>query len=453
MQQTENLAPHVNEIARALNNRMEPNAIEDELRRYLDYGVPLAQAKRDIVRMHGGSLVAGERKIASLSPEEKGVELTVKILTVNPKEITVKGQPKTIFYGLMADETGKVSYTAWKDFNLQRGLVYRIKNAYAKKGFRDPVEVNLGDFAQALATDAQIEVKDDFGGAEPGGSRVAVERKARDLRDGQGSVTVTGRVLDAREKTLSTANGPKRILEGELADETGRVPFSAWEPDKLPPQFKSDAVIRVKGAYVRAFRGVPQLNFGQYATVELLGADAMPPRESLMESKPITLGELEAAGGGQGILVEGVVLEVKKGSGLILRCAQEGCNRVLQKSECLVHGKQKGAPDLRIKAVLDDGHGAATFFAGRDATERVLGKTLAQAQEQARDAMTMDVVQDELVAKLTARRVALRGSASSNEYGLTLNANELEFAPERDVQAEAEKLLGSVMETLQEVSP
>jgi replication factor A1 len=455
MQQTENLAPHVNEIARALQNRMEPDAIEDELRRYLDYGVPLAQAKRDIVRMHGGNLVAGERKIATLVAEEKGVELVAKVLTVNPKEITVKGQPKQIFYGFLADETGKVAYTAWKDFNLHRGAVVKIKNAYAKKGFRDPVEVNLGDFATVEPSSATLDVKDDFApsggqGGEPG-SRMAVERAVRDLRDGQGSVTITGRVLDLRQKTISTAAGQKTLTEGELADETGRVPFSAWEPDKLPEGFATDAVVRVKGAYVRSFRGVPNLNFGQYATVEVLPSKAMPPKESLMVSKPFHLGELEAAGGGQGVLVEGVVLEVKKGSGLIFRCNAEGCNRVLQKMECRVHGKNKGHPDLRIKAVLDDGYGVTTFFANREATEKILGRSLAEAQEQARDAMTVDVIQDDLVQRLTARRVALRGNATSDEFGLQIIATEVDYITDRPIQPEAEKLLGSVMEVLQEV--
>ena len=45
MQQIENLAPHVNELTRALQNRVDPASLEDELRRYLEYGVPLAQAK------------------------------------------------------------------------------------------------------------------------------------------------------------------------------------------------------------------------------------------------------------------------------------------------------------------------------------------------------------------------------------------------------------------------
>ncbi|HVM45069.1 MAG TPA: replication factor A, partial [Candidatus Thermoplasmatota archaeon] len=140
----------------------------------------------------------------------------------------------------------------------------------------------------------------------------------------------------------------------------------------------------------------------------------------------------------------------KKGSGIIFRCTSvevdRPCNRVLQKMECRIHGKQKGAPDLRIKAVLDDGYGAATFFANREPTEKILGKTLAQAQDEARDAMTVDVIQDQLVEKLTARRVLIRGRASTDEFGLTLNADDIEYAPERDVQAEAEKLLGALAE-------
>ena len=462
MQQTENLAPHVQEIARALTNRMEPDAIEDELRRYLEYGVPLAQAKRDIVRMHGGNLNAGERKIDALVPEDKGFELVAKVLTVNPKQITVKGAPKNIWFGLLADDTGQLSYTAWKEFPLERGSWVRIRNGYAKKGFREGVELNLGDYAvvEPVADPGWV-VKSTFqaagpsdGGAAP--SRVSTARTVREIKDGQTSITLTARVLECGEKTINTVNGPKTLMEGVLADESGRAPFSAWEPEKLPAGFGADVVIRVKGAYARAFRGVPTVNFGQYATVEVLPSETLPAADALRAERPYTLGELEAAGGGDGILVEGVVLEVKKGSGIIFRCAttEDGrpCNRVLQKMECRIHGKQKGTPDLRIKAVLDDGYGVATFFAGREATEKILGKSLAQAQEQARDAMTTDVVQDEIIEKLTARRVVVRGRASTDEFGLTLNADDVDFAPERDVQPEAEKLLGALAELTTEVS-
>ncbi|MEA3198983.1 MAG: replication factor [Thermoplasmata archaeon] len=457
MQQTENLAPHVQEIARALQNRMEPDAIEDELRRYLDYGVPLAQAKKDIVRMHGGTLVAGAKKLAEVQPEEKGLEFTARVLTVNPKEITVKGQQKQIFYGYLADATAKVPYTAWKPFEtMQKGATVHVENAYAKKGFRDPVEISLGDYTTVAVSNEQIAVKDDFvpSAAQAEGGRISgAERKLADLVDGLTSVTLTARVLSLREKTISTANGQKTLVEGELADETGRAPFSAWEPERVK-DVKEGSVVRVRGAYVRAFRGIPQVNFGQYATLEVLPDRTLPNLAELERPAAMDLGKLEARGGATGVAVEGIVLEVKKGSGLIFRCAQEGCNRVLQNRQCAIHPqKQEGIPDLRIKAVLDDGRGAATFFANREATEKLLGKTLAQCQQQARDAMTMDVVHEDLDRLLTAHRVVVTGRATSGEYGLQILADAVDFAPAPDAEAEAEKLLGAVAEILQGVAP
>lgn len=452
MQQTENLAPHVQEIARALQNKIEPEAIEDELRRYLEYGVPLAKAKQDIVRMHGGTLTAGEKTIASILPEDRGIDIVAKILTVNPKDITVKGQPRTIWYGFLADETGKTSYTAWKDLKLQRGTVVRIRNASAKKGYREGIEVNLGDYSIVeILPNATLDVKDDFAETPAGDSgRVTTERTIRELRDGMGGVVVTGRILDVRERNVSTANGQKRLVEGELADETGRVGFSAWEPQNLPPEFVADAVVRVKSAYVRAYRGVPNLNINQYTQIEILPTHALPDAAALREERAFNLAELESAGGGEGVLVEGVLLEVKKGSGIIFRCThvEDGrvCNRVVQKNECRLHGKQKGAPDLRIKAVLDDGYGVSTVFVGRGPTERILGKSLDEAQAMARDAMTVDVVQDELIEKLNSRRVVVRGRALSDDFGLQILASDLAYAPERDAQAEAERLLGALAE-------
>ncbi|HEX2022957.1 MAG TPA: hypothetical protein VHH36_09585 [Candidatus Thermoplasmatota archaeon] len=60
--------------------------------------------------------------------------------------------------------------------------------------------------------------------------------------------------------------------------------------------------------------------------------------------------------------------------------------------------------------------------------------------------MTVDVIQDELTEKLTARRVLVRGKATSDDFGLTINATDVEPAPPKDVQAEVEKLLGRLAE-------
>ncbi|HWG91871.1 MAG TPA: hypothetical protein VNZ52_13560 [Candidatus Thermoplasmatota archaeon] len=563
MQTTQDLAPHVKEITRALDNRVEPDIIEDELKRYLDYGVPLAQAKRDILRNHGGTparQVAGEKKLADLQEGDQRVELNVKVLTVNPKEITVKGEQKTIWFGLLADATGKVPYTAWKDHGLQPNTSYAIQGAYVKKGFREGVEVNLGDYAQVQA------VEDDFapnekgaatapaaaGAASVGGQknladlqegdqRVTVRVKVltvnpkeitvkgepkqifygliadasakvpytawkdyalqpgdsvelanvyvkkgfregvevnlgdyvtvtkldfdveavagaapsaggarggdlpiKELRDGLTSVNVIGRILDLRERSITTQNGPRTLLEGELADESGKVAFTDWSGDQHRDLLKLDAVVSIRNAYTKSWRGVPNLNLGDSARIELLPANSLPPESELRKDTRYTLGELERVGGGSGIVVDGAVLEVKKGSGLIFRCKEPDCKRVLQNRMCRIHGKVEGVPDLRIKAVLDDGYGAVTFVVGREGTEKLLGKTLKDCQEMAKEAMTTDVVQEELETLLTGRTLSVHGNASKDDFGMQIIASDAHFPEARNVAAEAEALLAEI---------
>ncbi|MHB8604676.1 MAG: hypothetical protein ACYDCK_05420, partial [Thermoplasmatota archaeon] len=339
MSNPEELAPHIADIARALGNRVEMEQIEDELKRYVEFGVPLAQAKRDIVRNHGGSLKAGKKRLADLQVGDSGLELLAKVVTVNPKDIVVQGEPRQIFYGFLADESGKVPYTAWKDLSFERGAVYEIKNAYAKAGYRgEGIELNLGDYVSVVKTNATLNVVDS--GPTPSGSAAPTERKIADLADGQSSVTVVGRVLSAAPKTVNGANGPRELIEGELADESGIVRFTAWSPATAAAIVTPGAVVQIKNGYVRAWRGVPQLNFGDNARVEPMPAAMLPAADELARPHRVDLGHLEEVGGANGVLVEGVVLEVKKGSGLVFRCPT--CNRVLQKRECRVHGKVEG---------------------------------------------------------------------------------------------------------------
>jgi hypothetical protein len=90
------LAPHVSEIARVLGNKIDEKDIEKELDTYLNlYRVSLETAKRSVVRKLGGDpngLTRGVRKlIAELSGTEMSVDLLVKVLTVNHKDIEQSG--------------------------------------------------------------------------------------------------------------------------------------------------------------------------------------------------------------------------------------------------------------------------------------------------------------------------------------------------------------------------
>ena len=108
--------------------------------------------------------------------------------------------------------------------------------------------------------------------------------------------------------------------------------------------------------------------------------------------------------------VDGIILDVRQGSGLVFRCPE--CNRVLQKNECRVHGEVEGNPDLRTKAVLDDGSGAMTVILNRVISERLLGKSLDKCMKEAKKAMDHSIIHDQLFDKLVAQPVTITSRAA-----------------------------------------
>lgn len=428
------LAPHVSDITRALNGKVQEDQVQAELARYLDYGVPLDQAKRDIIRNYGGRPGAASvaKKLRDVSRADGNVDFLARIVTINPKEITAQGEKRTIHFGLLGDETRVLPYTAWKDFGLAKGATVAVRNAYVTE-WRGEAQINLGERAQVQPSDQDL-------AATELGPRAAQEKKVRELRGGQASVTVTVRVLKVQPRELVIEGKPKTIWGGEVADETGKVRFTAWKDLGL----QEDAVLRVSNAYTKAWRGMPDLNLGDSVLVEVLPSNALPPRSQLQAAQPMAIGELEDLGGGADVLLEGTLLEIKKGSGLLQRCPD--CKRVLQKSECRLHGKVKGSWDLRVKGVLDDGTGAITVFLPRELVEPILGKTLDQAQAAAKEAMSPDIIEEELAKRLTARLLRVVGNATSDDFGLMLIASRADILNPQGLKAEAEQLLTQLAE-------
>src|SRR3989440_4037123 len=114
----EELAPHVQDINRALGNKASEQEIERELSSYLNvYRVSLDTAKRSIVKKHGGNpahLSLGIAKtIRELVPGENSVNLLARIVSVNEKSIDSENGARTILYGILGDATATVPFTAW----------------------------------------------------------------------------------------------------------------------------------------------------------------------------------------------------------------------------------------------------------------------------------------------------------------------------------------------------
>ncbi len=281
-----------------------------------------------------------------------------RIVSVNPREIQVKGETRKIFYGILGDESGTIQFTAWKDFELEKGTVVDITNAYTKE-WQGSVKVNFGDRTKIKKIDAS-EVPEV--NVEPRGYKV------KELRGGLSSVEVTARILEIKDREVEISGQKKKVFSGMLGDETGKAQFTAWYDFKL----KEGAVVKISGGYVKAWKGIPQFTFDEKATVEKLDANMISKKD--VKTQKILLSELVDRNGALDVEVEGTVIEIRKGSGLVQRCPE--CNRVLQEGACAVHGAVEGKADVRMKLVIDDGTGSVSAILGKEVTEKLLGKTM-----------------------------------------------------------------------------
>lgn len=431
----EDLAPHIREITRALKDPVSEAELLRELTEYLEvYRLTLPAAKRSLVKKHGGdpsklasASTAQSRTIADLLGGEGNVDVTGKILSVRPKDVEARGERRTILTGLLGDSTGTVRYTIWEpgELQLEPGMLVQFRHAYTKE-WNQRVDLHLGSRGLLERIEG-----DPSAFTPPAGPVTRV--KIGDLREKGGFVDVTARILSASKRSVEVRGARRELVSGLLADETGKIPFTAWHNFDL----KVDEVVRISGATVRSWRGAPELAFDERATVTRT-MDRLPSAEELGAAARTPIHKVAQSGGAIDVVISGTVLEVKEGSGLVMRCPQ--CNRVLQKGTCRIHGKLEGTPDLRIKATIDDGTGALTAVLNQSLSEQLLGLTIDRAMERAREAMNLEVVRDQMADALLGRPLQLRGNAKADEYGLMLIAREASFVS-TDIRSATEALL------------
>jgi replication factor A1 len=370
------------------------------------------------VKKYGGGFKqpsSAERTlVVDLKPDQQSVHVLCRIVSVNPREIQVKGEPRKIFYGILGDESGTIQFTAWKDFELEKGTVIDIANAYTKE-WQGSIKVNFGDRTKIKKIDAS---------EMPEVSLEPRTYQVKDLRGGLSSVEVTARILEVQDREVEISGQKKKVFSGVLGDETGKAQFTAWHDFKL----KEGVVVKITGGYVKSWKGIPQLTFDEKAKVEKLDATTIPKKD--VTTQKISLADLVERNGALDVEVEGTIIEIQRGSGLVQRCPQ--CNRVLQQGACTVHGAVEGKADLRMKLVVDDGTGSVSAILGKDLTEKLLGKTMT-------DAGSEEGLVEEMNTVLFGHRISVQGNALGDQFGVTViarDANRADF----NVAAEAERL-------------
>ena len=162
---------------------------------------------------------------------------------------------------------------------------------------------------------------------------------------------------------------------GLIGDETGRIKFTAWAKSDLP-SIEEGSVYQLGNVVTDEYQGQYSVKLNRTTTIEEVDE------------------EIEV--GDNSTEVEGALVDIQSGSGLIKRCPEEDCTRVLQNGRCSEHGEVDGEFDLRIKGVLDSGTEVHEVIFNREMTEEFADITLAEAKERAMDALDTTVVADDI---------------------------------------------------------
>ena len=175
---------------------------------------------------------------------------------------------------------------------------------------------------------------------------------------------------------------------GLVGDESGTIKFVAFETSELPDLEEGESY---------ALSNVVTDEYEGNYSVKLNRTTGITALDETVEV------------GDDADTVEGALVDIQSGSGLIKRCPDEECTRVLQNGRCSEHGQVDGEFDLRIKGVLDDGESVTEVIFDREATEELTGMGLEAAKQLAMDALDTTVVAEEMAEDVLGRYYRVTG--------------------------------------------
>ena len=219
--------------------------------------------------------------------------------------------------------------------------------------------------------------RDDLGGG--GNEQVQVA----DINAPEEWVDITGKVVELWE-----ARSDAVAQVGLLGDETGTIKFTKWSKSDLS-ELDEGAVYHLRNVVTDEYQGRYSVKLNRTTVIEERDED------------------IEV--GSDDVTVEGALVDIQSGSGLIKRCPEDDCTRVLQNGRCSEHGEVEGEFDLRIKGALDDGADVHEVLFDQESTEALTGITLEEAKEMAMDALDTSVVADEMRADVLGKYYRVTG--------------------------------------------
>jgi len=289
--------------------------------------------------------------------------------------------------GIIATADGAYAFTHWANADispLEQGGWYAIEGA-SKGTFRGAPRISLRE-------DVQITPIADRPLPPPPLTPIA------ELQPGIATIRV--KLVQEWE-----SRSDRMLQTGLIGDETGVVKFIIWNNEGVE-KLQENTVYNFFYAIVDEYNGRLSVNLTQ--------ATPLPEEES----------DIEVAA--DGTIMSGALVHIASGSGIVKRCPEEGCNRVLSRQNfCPIHEfKPDFKYDLRIRGTLDDGHSARNILLPREVVESLFQMTLAEAQEIAEN---QPLGADEVMRQLTERALGRYLKVTARQFEDLFIANHAEW--------------------------
>ncbi|MGB2447130.1 MAG: hypothetical protein ACPICB_05325 [Candidatus Poseidoniaceae archaeon] len=226
-------------------------------------------------------------RLSELKSDDRDIEIEVEIVSHNVREQMIRGESKSIAFGLLEDDPwqeGSGERTRWeyKDWgnnsNITPGSVVRIEGASVNE-YQGRMSLNINQSSRIAVL-------------REGSRPVVAPGEPVDIAalPSDGYVCVVGRLMSSRADQIHRRDGSGSIdvVRGRLADESGAIGFLSWEPF----EYEIGTLLKIDGAQVKTFRDTPELNFGRTTKIEPFHDASFANTDALKEGMVSTISTL-----------------------------------------------------------------------------------------------------------------------------------------------------------------
>ena len=199
------------------------------------------------------------------------------------------------------------------------------------------------------------------------------------------------------------------VQNGILADDTGSIRFTIWESDDGGSPIDTDLEVgksyRFEPVVTNLFEEAGQMELKLREATEVTELEG----EDALDIDPDTYTET----------VSGAVINFQEPMGLVDRCPEPDCGRVVrQRDNCPDCGEIEAAIDLRTKAVLDDGDETWVIILDAEQTAQEANLTLEDAEDLVREHNDRDVVSQYIEAQLHGEYLHVHGMSHGRNFSV-----------------------------------